>query len=101
MFRLQILSAQEYVIKQQTKSCRRTLSVSQHQKIYDFWLDENVSIRTTDRRSGRHEVTIGKLRYIKELQHLEHVEDESCTEKDVTVKKTGKTKTYIVAQRKI
>ena len=53
------------------------------------------------RRSGRHEVTIGKLQYIKELQHLEHVKDESCKEKDVTVKKRGKTKTYIVAQRKI
>ena len=70
-------------------------------KIYDFWLDENVSIPSTDRRSGRHEVRIGKLQYIKELKHLEHISDENCKEKDVTLKKTGKTKTYIIAQRKI
>ena len=72
-----ILSSYE----QQTKSCRRTLSVSQHQKIYDFWLDENVSIPSTDKRSGCQEVRIGKLQYIKELKHLEHISDENCKEK--------------------
>ena len=87
--------------EQQTKSCRHTLSVSQHQKIYDFWLDENVSIPSTDKRSGCQEIRIGKLQYIKELKHLEHISDENCKEKDVTLKKTGKTKTYIVAQCKI
>ena len=86
-----ILSSYE----QQTKSCRRTLSVSQHQKIYDFWLDENVSIPSTVTRSGRHEVKISKLQYIKELKHLVHINDENFKEKDVTLKKTGKTKTYI------
>ena len=80
-----ILSSYE----QQIKSCRSTLSVSQHQKIYDFWLDENVSIPSTDRRSGRHEVRIGKLQYIKELKHLEHISDENCKEKGVTLKNTG------------
>ena len=35
------------------------------------------------------------------MKHLEHISDENCKEKDVTLKKTGKTKTYIVAQRKI
>ena len=88
-----ILSSYE----QQTNSCRRTLSVSQHQKIYDFCLNENVSISSTDRRFGHHEVRIGKLQSIKELKHLEHISDENCKEKDVTLKKTGKTKTYIVA----
>ena len=92
-----ILSSYE----QQIKSCRSTLSVSQHQKIYDFWLDENVSIPSTDKRSGCQEIRIGKLQYIKELKHLEHISDENCKEKDVTLKKTGKTKTYIVAQCKI
>ena len=66
--------------KQQTKSCRRRLSVSQHQKIYDFWLYKNVSIPSTDRRSGRHEVRISKLQYIKELKHLEHISHENCKE---------------------
>ena len=61
-------------------------------KIYDFWLDENVSIPSTDRRSGRHEVRIGKLQYIKELKPLEQISDENCKEKDVTLKKTGKLK---------
>ena len=74
--------------KQETKSCRRRLSVSQHQKIYDFRLDENVSIPSTDRRSGRHEVRIGKFQYIKELKHVDHISDENCREKDVTLKKT-------------
>ena len=92
-----ILSSNE----QETKPCGRTLSVSQHEKTYDFWLDENVSIPSADRRSGGHEVRIGKLQYIKELSHLEHISDETCKEKDVTLKKTGKSKTYIVAQHKI
>ena len=32
---------------------------------------------------------------------MEHISDKNCKEKDVTLEKTGKTKTYIVAQRKI
>ena len=80
-----ILSSYE----QQIKSCRSTLSVSQHQKIYDFWLDENVFIPSTDRRSGRHEVRIVKLQYINELKHLEHISNENSKEKNVTLKETG------------
>ena len=66
--------------KQQAKSCRHRFSVSQHQKIYDIWLDENVSIPSTDRRSGRHKVRISKLQYIKELKHLKHISHENCKE---------------------
>ena len=42
---------------------------------YDFWLNEEVSIPTTDHRTGRNEVKIEKLRYIREYKHLENIVD--------------------------
>ena len=56
---------------------RCTLSENQHEQIYDFWLDEEVSIPTTDHRTDRNEVKIEKLRYIREYKHLENIVDEN------------------------
>ena len=48
-YRLKAL-LKSYKQQQQT---RHALSDDKHQQIYDYWLNEKVSIPTTDRRSGR------------------------------------------------
>ena len=48
---------------------RRTLSENQYQQIHDFGLNEEVSIPNADHRTGRNEVKIEKLRYMRECKH--------------------------------
>ena len=38
---------------------------------------------------------------MQEYKHLNNIQDENCKEKDITLKKTGKTKTYDTAHCKI
>ena len=57
---LQDLQTQSTLKKQQQQT-RHALSDDKHQQIYNYWLNEKVSIPTTDRRSGRDEMKIGKL----------------------------------------
>ena len=80
---------------------RNSIDNSNHQKIYNFWLNEKNSIPTTDRRSGRDEIKVGKLRYLREYKHLTNIQDDNCKEKEIILKKTGKSKTYITAHRRI
>ena len=73
------------------------MQFDKHQQIYDYWLNEKVSIPTTDRRSGRDEIKIGKLQYLREYKHLANIQDDNQKEKDIVFKKPGKSKTYVTA----
>ena len=57
-------------------------------------LPEN-SIMSTDRRSGRDEVRISSLKYLKDYKHFELTNDEDLTEKEVVLRKSGTMKKYI------
>ena len=96
-YRLKAL-LKSYKQQQQT---RHALSADKHQQIYDYWLNEKVSIPTTDRRSGRDEIKIGKLQYLREYKHLANIQDDNQKEKDLVFKKTGKSKTYVTAHPRI
>ena len=58
-------------------------------------------IPTTDRRSGRDEVRVSKMQYLREYKHLTSIEDENLEEKKVILKKTGTVKIYVTAHRRI
>ena len=68
-YRLRAL-LKSYKQQQQT---RHALSDDKHQQIYDYWLNKKVSIPTTDRRSGRDEIKIGKFQYLQEYKHLANI----------------------------
>ena len=72
--------------KNQQKA-RHSRSLEKLQTIYNYWLDEEVSIPTTDDRAGRNEKRIGKLRYLTDFKHLTLLKDDEVTEKIVTLKK--------------
>ena len=80
---------------------RRSLASNVHQSIYEFWKKPENCITSTDRRSGRDEVRIGKLKYLSQYKHLHGIVDETITEKEVLLKKTGNVKKYICAQRMV
>ena len=54
--------------REEMKPRRQIFSKSQHQKVYDLWLNENISIPSTDCRSGHHEIRIGKLQYMQKYK---------------------------------
>ena len=66
------------------------------QQIYDYWLNEKISIPTTDCISGRDEIKIGKLQYWREYKHLPNIQDDN-----IVFKKSDKSKTYVTAHRRI
>ena len=80
---------------------RNTLPDDVPQKIYDFWLLPENSIQTTDRRTGRDEVRITKMSYLRDYKHLQKIEDSNIAIKEVVMKKTGNTKSYVAAQRMV
>lgn len=41
--------------------------------IYDFWLDEDIFITSTNWRSGHNEVRIDNLRYMREYKDLKNI----------------------------
>ena len=41
--------------------------------IYDFWLDEDIFITSTNWRSGRNEVRIDNLRHMREYKGLKNI----------------------------
>ena len=51
--------------KDRTWKPRNSMHDDQHQKIYDFWLKNENSTQSVDRRSGRDKVKISKEEYVK------------------------------------
>ena len=56
---------------------------------------------STDRRSGREEVGISKLKYLKDYKHFELINDENLAEKRVCFEKEWNSKKYICGQRMV
>ena len=77
-----------YFQSQKSKS-RRSLPDNTQQKNYEFWFLPENSIMITDRRSGRDEVRISTLKYLKDYKHFELTNDENLTEKEVVLRKSG------------
>ena len=65
--------------RQEMKSRWHTLSDNQTSR--NFWLDETISIPSTNRRSGQHEIRIGKVQYMQEYKHLKNIHYENCKKK--------------------
>ena len=80
---------------------RNSLPEKVRDDIYKFWLFEENSIPSTDRRSGKDKVQISKMKYLQEYKHLKDIHDENITESSQVSKKTGNVKTYFSAQRMI
>ena len=78
-------------------SPKNILPSSVHENIYKFWLQPETSVLSTDRREGRDKIKISKLSYLS--RQLNAIEDNNIEEQIITFKKTGKTKTYVTAQR--
>ena len=57
--------------------------------IYNFWLEDESSVVSTDCRSGRKDVRISKFRYLAEFNHLQGIIDVNIREEEVTLSKTG------------
>lgn len=77
---------------------RNSMSSSSLQEIYNFWLKEENSIISNDRRNGRDVVKIPKATYLSKYGKLV---DPNIEEEDVTLKKTNNIKRYIKAPRMV
>ena len=77
---------------------RNSLSSSSHQSIYSFWLKEENSIISNDRRNGRDVVRIPKAKYLSQYGSFV---DPNIQEEDLILKKTNKVKRYIKAPRMV
>ena len=94
----QVLKA--YLQSQKSKS-RRSLPDNTQQKIYEFCLLPENSIMSTNRRSGRDEIRISTLKYLKDHKHFELINDKNLTEKEVVLRKRGTIKKYICGRRMV
>lgn len=54
---------------------------------------------STDQQSGRDEVRISKLQYLKDYKHFELTNDKNLAEKEVVLRKSEQLKIYICGQR--
>ena len=68
--------------------------------MYDFWLQPETTVQTTDRRSDRDEGRVTKPSYLRVYKHLQDRNDSNKTVKEIKMMKTGKSKFYVTAQRK-
>ena len=73
---------------------RHSVSSTSHQTILNFWLKEENSIISNDRRNGRDVVRVPKMSYLSKYGNLS---DSNIEEEDVILRKTNKVKHYIKA----
>ena len=80
---------------------RNSLPQSIHHEIYNYWLKPEVSIISVDRRNGRNETKITKMKYISQFKHLQDIDDENIRESEIIMKKTGNRKKVVSAHKRI
>ena len=61
-----------------------------HHEIYNYWLKPEVSIISVDRRNGRNEIKITKMKYISQFKHLQDIDDKNIRESEIIMKKNWK-----------
>jgi hypothetical protein len=91
-------------LKEVLKNCekefasRTPLASATKQSVYNFWLKEENSIVSNDRRNGRDIVRISKATY---LSKYGDIEDPNIEEEEVILKKTSNVKRNIKAPRMV
>ena len=72
-----------------------------HKAIYNFWIDPNNSVVSTDSRSDRNNIILTKLSYLLKYKHLEGINNNNIIEKETTFTKTRNKEIYMDTNRKI
>ena len=86
------------------KNCRKdfvprhSFSSTSHQKIYDYWLKDENSIISNDRRNGRDQVRMPEAAYLSKYGKFT---DPNIEKEEVILKKKNTAKQYIKAPRRI
>ena len=60
---------------------RHPLSPETHKAVYEFWLNQENAIVSTDHWSSKDEVCISELEYLQDYAHCINISDTNITEK--------------------